>query len=234
MAWGHLNASALYELLPLHYYYRRVDSGASEILRYEQANLMAHITMELEATSNGSTIFVGHDTNLDAVKVLLGMTWNAGPYGVDATPPGSFVRFNMLGIMQGPSPVYGNVTIDFCYTLFDTTNGNLTCVPATFGPAGPSVIPYAKLRGLISGHDHIPTNRERERERERERDENTGRAWKHPSHCSIPPPPLLPSASSSYFFVLFFFRLSFFLFLIFAFHRRHRSHVCPELCSNLE
>ncbi len=92
-------------LLLLVRYYRAIDSDASSILAYEQANLMAHITMvcccfvlrafqvthsthpprpfpqELEASSNGSTIFVGHDTNLDAAAVLLNLTWNAPPYG---------------------------------------------------------------------------------------------------------------------------------------------------------
>jgi hypothetical protein len=136
VAWGRADAAAVARLQALVAYHRDLDVRVPALLRYEQANLLWHVGAELAAQAGGSAIFVGHDTSLDAAAVLLGLTWDAPPYGPGATPPGAVLRFTAAGEAAaggGGVVAWGNVTASFHYPLLGTpTAGQLLEVPVRF------------------------------------------------------------------------------------------------------
>ena len=70
-----------------------------------QSNLLAAALRDLEDSpavhvahgSPAATFYVGHDTNLDGLGVLLNLSWAPEPYPRDATPPGAILRLSAAG-----------------------------------------------------------------------------------------------------------------------------------------
>lgn len=117
----------IYDYMRLHTYYRAVNDRPKLIERGGQSNLLAHMLGDLTASADadyGVSMYVGHDTNLDGLNVLLGLQWDASPYPENATPPGGMLRLTLSE---------GKVRAAFLYTTFESTDGNMTEVPARFG-----------------------------------------------------------------------------------------------------
>jgi hypothetical protein len=64
---------------------------------------------------------------------MLNLSWDASPYEINATAPGSALRFDLDDS--------GIVTANYLFTLFNTTDGLLTSVPAVFQITGSNQIP---------------------------------------------------------------------------------------------
>ena len=69
-----------------------------------QSNLLAAALSDLDgspavhvAHDSPATFYVGHDTNLDGLGVLLNLSWAPEPYPCDATPPGAILRLSAVG-----------------------------------------------------------------------------------------------------------------------------------------
>merc|ERR1712217_605901 len=56
---------------------------------------MGDISSRLRAAEPGTTLYVGHDSDIMMVAGALGLTWNATPYTGLVTLPGSMLRFDL-------------------------------------------------------------------------------------------------------------------------------------------
>lgn len=130
MAYGRVNASDLYHLLEINVYYRSINDRPLSVEQRGGSNLAAHMLTDLAGT--GASMYVGHDTNLDEVAVLLDLAWESvAPYPPNSTTPGSLLRLRRAAD--------NTVTADFLYTAFDTDAGALTVAPVTFAGSAASV-----------------------------------------------------------------------------------------------
>ena len=95
----------------------------------------------LQAAEGGVSLYVGHDTNLDGVAVMLGLAWpHAPPYPANTTVPGSILRLTASG---------GTVSAAYLYTEFENASGAMAEVDAVF-PNGESSMPLASLLSRAS------------------------------------------------------------------------------------
>lgn len=127
VAYGRVNASYLYELLELNVYYRALNDRPMVVERRGGSNLLSHMMDDLASAEGGASVYVGHDTNLDEIAVLLDLAWeSAAPYPANTTAPGSLLRLTRTG---------DEVTADFLYTTFETADGALTTAPVALAGA---------------------------------------------------------------------------------------------------
>lgn len=129
-------------------YYRQVNDRGYLIEQRGQSNLLAHLLDDLgggsqeggsptaaeaaaaeaagslagepSSPSASAALYVGHDTQLDGLAVLLNLTWAAPPYPTDVTAPGSMLRLTVSG--EGEE---ATVQADYLYTTFETTGGQM-------------------------------------------------------------------------------------------------------------
>eukprot|EP00928_Gymnodinium_smaydae_P034558 TRINITY_DN24458_c0_g1_i1.p1 TRINITY_DN24458_c0_g1~~TRINITY_DN24458_c0_g1_i1.p1 ORF type:complete len:392 (+),score=28.63 TRINITY_DN24458_c0_g1_i1:69-1244(+) len=91
VAWGKLDGTKRDELwskwMPLDILFNRINHGGSHIATRLGGATLWHILSLLEDPSAGSTVMIGHDTNLDALAKLVNLSWQCGPFAPDATPP---------------------------------------------------------------------------------------------------------------------------------------------------
>lgn len=91
VGWGELDSKKGRELLwqelsPLNVLYNRINhNGIPKATR--DGAIIVSILQSLLEKSLGSLVLVGHDTNVDNVAALLGLTWSCGPYADNESPP---------------------------------------------------------------------------------------------------------------------------------------------------
>jgi hypothetical protein len=138
-------------------YYRQVNDRGYLIEQRGQSNLLAHLLDDLgggsqeggsptaaeaaaaeaagslagepssPSPSASAALYVGHDTQLDGLAVLLNLTWAAPPYPTDVTAPGSMLRLTVSG--EGEEAM---VQADYLYTTFETTGGQMHVATTRF------------------------------------------------------------------------------------------------------
>lgn len=154
-AWGRFggNRSAqLLSYLQLHYFGRSVQYRDETIAARYGSNLLAHVLLFLRgdnstgaAGKNETAFFVGHDGNMDDLAAMLGLQWDAAPYGSctadccldragsewSPTPPGSMLRFDVAPSLTEKGATVVRAT--FVYTSVAGQNGELLVSPVNFG-----------------------------------------------------------------------------------------------------
>ena len=124
-------------------YYRAISAKGFATERRGESNLLAHMLQDLAAPNHGVSLYVGHDTNLDGIAVMLSLAWpNASPYPSNTTVPGGILRFTTNGVGAAAT-----VSAAFLYTDFKDASGNLTEVEAHF-PNGKSTVTLSALRSM--------------------------------------------------------------------------------------
>ena len=91
VAWGRLNLDELYsDLLEAHIVYRHVMARTPVIAKYRHSNLLHHIISELDpnnsSTPLGTRMYVGHDSDLDGLATILGLSWSSPPFPPSPSP----------------------------------------------------------------------------------------------------------------------------------------------------
>jgi len=97
VAWGNLTAAGLRSLEVLHRTYFTTMYGGRDIAQRYASGTLAKV---LEALSDPNPavpleVLVGHDTNLEGVKSLLGLEWQCGPWSEDALTPLAGLLFTL-------------------------------------------------------------------------------------------------------------------------------------------
>lgn len=134
VAWGRLdNVAELYsDLLEAHITYRHVMARTPVIAKYRHSNLLHHIILALDpsnaTTLPGTRMYVGHDSDLDGLATILGLSWSSPPFPPNATTPGSGLRFD---VFLGEKSEYF-VKVDLYYTTFESDKAPIFVVPANF------------------------------------------------------------------------------------------------------
>jgi hypothetical protein len=111
--WGiTLEPSKIFEWAAWIYYARHVKYPVEELVT---KGLTITHTMLTDLNNDGmsTTIYVGHDSDIDEVSEILGgLKWKLPDYGVHGTPPGS-------GFVFTRDPGSSDVHIHYMYTKFD-------------------------------------------------------------------------------------------------------------------
>lgn len=141
------NASVqqIYDLAAWIYYERHVSSAPSQLATQGVA-IVQSVLNDLTgagAIPQGSTsIYFGHDTTLDEIRVFLNISWQAPPFktigGAAPTPPGSALVFTHW-------PGSSNVEVEFLYPAF---NGS-TSSPIQLSHAEPPIMSHEEVGSRI-------------------------------------------------------------------------------------
>lgn len=113
-AWGALDGQHRGELwkkwMPLNILYNAINHRAFGISSHN-GPVLWEILQQLLDGAAGTHVLVGHDTNVDAVATLLGLTWSCGPFADNASPP----HIGLLFEREGTS----RMTVRSVCTTFD-------------------------------------------------------------------------------------------------------------------
>jgi hypothetical protein len=120
LAWGKLTPDQMYDLQRMHVYEWAIDRSAEAIEAAKSSHMLATI-VEALAANNTTTIFLGHDTDINGVGKLLDVGWSAPPLPDNTTAPNVALRFHAASD--------GTISLDFVYTTYDTTEGILLSTP---------------------------------------------------------------------------------------------------------
>jgi hypothetical protein len=153
VGWGNITADDMYEFINLLVYKRAIEARALPIVQYTESNLLAHVINALDGTDNGTTIFVGHDTDMDAMATFFNLQWVAPPYTTNHTAPGSAVRFDLIGSSSMATPM---VSVSFVYTTYETTEGKLQSVPADFVFGDGNTMDFNSFRSIAEAQLYMP------------------------------------------------------------------------------
>ena len=124
-----ITVNEMYEYVSFQFYYRALTHWTAQDVS-KSAGLVRYVLSELEDSSNGVTIFVGHDSDLDSLAMYFDLQWDAPPYCCKEyypTPPGSGLMFELSE---------GRLTSSFLYPIYTNADGtpnvdgNLTRVSA--------------------------------------------------------------------------------------------------------
>ncbi|CAE7838113.1 ANKRD17 [Symbiodinium sp. CCMP2592] len=154
----------IFELTAWTHWERRISQTPALLVSKKACGVLSMITMLLGKPRQKYAIFVGHDSDLDALAHFFQITWKAPPFPAwKPTPPGSSLSFTSLGD--------GTALVHFTYQVFDSSNDpEVKVVPTLPGRvslfkikafietqimefAGTPVLP---LLQLISSHDDLP------------------------------------------------------------------------------
>lgn len=151
VGWG--KSSEVLAALPrwqaLSVWYLNVTLYAPELQRRIVAPMAASILRVLEAGEQGTTAFVGHDTNQGGLSSALGLHWDASPWPMDVTLPGAYLRFDRE---EGSDEV--SLSYVFPDDFSSTATGSTRSVPAGFPDAPLGKVSLGALREIVeSGTD---------------------------------------------------------------------------------
>jgi hypothetical protein len=139
LGWGRMTKEQLYRYLNLHIYSDRVNNGF-ESCRNTYSNYLVRFHQHLR--DPGTIIYVGHDTDLTCMQMLLGLYWQPHLFPGNATVPGSSLMFNYDNTTQ-------IITTTYLSTDFSTIDGKLYSVPAIFQHSGKNSIHFDEYTRLI-------------------------------------------------------------------------------------
>ena len=146
VGYGRVTPTMLYEMLELHVYYRAVADKPFAVEQRGQSNLLAHMLRELQAVDNGVSLYVGHDTNLDGLAVMLSLSWpKAPPYPANTTVPGGLLRLTTRGAGDAAT-----VDAAFLYPKTFADDDGAVAEAAALFPNGKSTMPLAELVSLAN------------------------------------------------------------------------------------
>lgn len=146
VGYGRVSPEELFKLLELHVYYRAISDRGLAIERRGESNLIAHMLHDLSDASNGASLYVGHDTNLDGLGAMLDLAWpSVPPYPANTTVPGGLLRLSATGTGDD-----AEVSAAFLYTDLRDDSGQIAESAVTFGPEGKTSVTLGELNALAT------------------------------------------------------------------------------------
>lgn len=142
VGWGDLSTDEIPELLEIHSWYLNVALNSHEENSKKAASIAFGILDALEAASEGTTAFIGHDLQLGGLSGALGLSWNPSPWAENTTTPGSGIRFDLDGDTVNVSFIWVN----------NFTNVEVKTAPVIFPEqisSTPGVVSMSKLTELV-------------------------------------------------------------------------------------
>ena len=148
--WANISADDVYDFAPLTTYRSSIEARTLSIVQHTHSNLMWRMREELNrmrAIGGGTSIFVGHDSDLDAVATFFNSEWNSGRLPVNYTAPGAALMFRVPAneIGDNATVVAGLFTPDF-----DKRNGEMIITQAKFMETSTNILPLQRFDDIVS------------------------------------------------------------------------------------
>ena len=137
-AYGRADAADVYALLDIHVYARAINDRPWAIEQRGGSNMLAHVRKDL-VEGSGATLYVGHDTTLDQMGVLLNLTFaDMPPYPANTPAPGSILKLEASDDANGDRTVKATY---FYVATFEDDDGALKTAGATTFAGGAASMP---------------------------------------------------------------------------------------------
>lgn len=98
--WGRLTANRLIEVIQLHALAKQLEHN-KYAGRAHASNIMAHVLHELQSPQARVSFLVGHDTQLEELSGLFGLSWLVKGDAMNDTPPGSALVWELHAAANG-------------------------------------------------------------------------------------------------------------------------------------
>ena len=152
-SWANISADDVYSFAPLTTYRSSIEARALPIVQRTHSNLLWHMKQELHrmiSSGGGSSIFVGHDSDLDAIATFLNLEWNSGLLPVNYTAPGAALMLRVAA-SDDANIVAGLYTPDF-----EKRNGEMTISQAKFLETSTNILPLQRFDDIVSSLVYMP------------------------------------------------------------------------------
>ena len=148
--WANVSADDVYNFAPLTTYRSSIEARTLAVVQFTHSNLLWHMRQQLHhmrSIGGGSSIFVGHDSDLDAIATFLNLEWKSGRLPVNYTAPGAALIFRIPANQSGDDAdvVAGIFTPDF-----EKKNGEMTISEATFMETSTNRLPLQRFDDMLT------------------------------------------------------------------------------------
>ena len=128
--------------MDIHVYARAINDRPWAIERRGGSNMLAHARRDL-VEGSGATLYVGHDTTLDQMGVLLNLTFaDMPPYPTNTPAPGSILKLEAADDADGGR----SVTATYFYVEdFENDDGELATAGGTTFAGGATSMPLEEF-----------------------------------------------------------------------------------------
>lgn len=157
VGWGRLPPHRVPELLTLQAYHFYHWFAPRSMSSWQASSMAAEIADRLRAGEPGTTLYVGHDQDLMVLGGLLGLEWDAAPFPVNVTLPGSMLRFDRKG---------NEVSVSYAFVEDPRDDsGAMRSVPANFVSSGKNSMSLSDIDDLLDDNsvDACANSRRRRR-----------------------------------------------------------------------
>ncbi len=107
----------------------------------------------MRSVGGGSSLFVGHDADLDAISTFFNLEWSSGLLPVNYTAPGAALIFR---VQAGQSDDDATVVAGLYTPNFEKKNGEMTVSQATFLETSTNVLPLQRFDDIVSSLVYMP------------------------------------------------------------------------------
>ncbi len=102
------------------------------------------------SSGGGSSIFIGHDSDLDAIATFFNLEWNSGRLPVNYTAPGAALVFRV------PASDDANIVAGLYTPDFEKRNGEMTISQAKFLETSTNILPLQRFDDIVSSLVYMP------------------------------------------------------------------------------
>ena len=146
----------IYKLLEIHAWYRAINMGGDKISAISSSNLVNEIIRALDggtASNPVTTLFLGHDADIDHVRILGRFEFHMSPYPKNGVPPLTALIFDRLNNGELQVSTVGVVVSNETNPLSES---NIIVTPVDFSNNSKSgaeagTVTYSKFREAILG-----------------------------------------------------------------------------------
>jgi hypothetical protein len=143
VAWGRMGAYDIPEMMILHDWQFWTKYATPGMAKWFGASITKVVADTLRAARGGTYLYVGHDTDITSLNANFGIGWDASPFPVNTTLPGSILRIERDGDEVSASYLH--------IANFSNMDGAMVEEPALFGDQAKQ-IPFAELERLAKAN----------------------------------------------------------------------------------
>jgi hypothetical protein len=155
-SWANVSAEDVYKFAPLTTYRSSIEARALPIVQHTHSNLLWRLKQELHrmrSLGGGSSLFVGHDSDLDAISTFFNLEWNSGLLPVNYTAPGAALIFR---VPSGQRDDDATVVAGLYTPNFEKRNGEMIISQATFMETSTNILPLQRFDDIVSSLAYMP------------------------------------------------------------------------------
>jgi hypothetical protein len=155
-SWANISSDDVYKFAPLTSYRSSIEARTLSIVQHTHSNLLWRLKQELHrmrSLGGGSSLFVGHDSDLDAIATFFNLEWSSGLLPMNYTAPGAALIFR---VQAGQSDDDATVVAGFYTPNFEKKNGEMTISQATFMETSTNMLPLQRFDDIVSSLVYLP------------------------------------------------------------------------------